>query len=508
MNLKVLVASILLLATSVFADGIKPVPGGGPVSGNGAGLTNIPESGVVGLVADLARKVGTNNAVPVALTNVNNQVAATNYSGGALRRLVFVGQPTDTLSGFSIAPDITVQLQDGFGNNLTTSGVSVTLSLVGTSESLSGGLSLNTTAGLATFPNVTPNGMTGYPALVASATGYDNAISAPFLLEGTNAAGPLTTFDNIDIGGGTLLVSGVDYTNIGDSSTANLFNSGAGMLELNGSFTVEQDLNVSGTVSGDGSGLTGVVADSFSGSLVGDVVGPASATVATNASGPLFRVEHALEVDETAYFNGNVTNNGVLAFAGGGWMENANGGIGFHTSNGGHNWSLNNDGKTDLDGGKFHFDDSGDTSLDGGKFQFNDSGDVQLDGGRHRFLHDNSGQIGSGVISWDTSGVFNGLKSSTFTANDHPGFIGDGGGLTNFVAAVQAGTESVTVLGTAITVTFVTPFPDANYNAALTPIGVAIPAYYIASQTANGFTTSAVTLTGTVGWTAIRRTEP
>lgn len=539
MNFKVLVVSTLLLATSVFADGIKPVPGGGPVSGNGAGLTNIPESGVVGLVADLARKVGTNNAVPVALTNVNNQVVATNYSGGALRRLVFIQQPTDTISGFIISPGVTVQLQDGFGNNLATDGVSITVGLAGISESLSGGLSLSTVAGLATFSNVTPNGMTGYPVLVASAAGYDSTISVPFLLDGTNAAGPLGVADNIDIGGGTLFVAQVAYTNIGDNSVGYIANTGDGVIGVNTPVLhVFNALQADGPVISPstiltnadtsrwwatnwGNGEIALVAEDgapriFSGETVGFlkvgannrfyadtaqtiIVNEHNRNVAsftdnnTIISGPA-GIGNALNWDTSGHLALSVFNSGSEIRV----MTIAPALLLLEDSYSGGHIRLNSDGFEikSINNGKTYFEaySTGTGYKDfNGTFRSvatpNATFMTSPDGGTLLYA---SNSLNVAVGDFTVTGVA--------TAN--------GAGVTNLVQALQAGTESVTVIGVAITVTFATPFPDANYNAALTPIGVAIPAYYIASQTANGFTTSAVTLTGTVGWTAIRRTEP
>lgn len=537
MNFKVLVASILLLATSVFADGIKPSPGGGPVSGNGAGITNIPESGVVGLVADLARTVGTNNAVPVAFTNVNNRLVATNYSGGALRRLVFIQQPTDTISGFIISPGVTVQLQDGFGNNLATDGVSITVGLVGISESLSGGLSLSTSAGLATFSNVTPNGMTGYPVLVASAAGYDSTISVPFLLDGTNAAGPLSVADNIDIGGGTLFVAQVAYTNIGDNSVGYIANTGDGVIGVNTPVLhVFNALQADGPVISPstiltnadtsrwwatnwGNGEIALVAEDgapriFSGETVGFLkVGANNRFYADDTQTTIIN-QHNLNAL-------SFTDNNTIIYGPGG-QEVANWTTGGHltisTINSGSSVSALtfNPGLILLEdhysGAHIRLNTDGFevSSLDGKNiFEAYDTATGYKDStGTFRSVATPNATFmtspDGGTLLYSSNSLNVAVGDFTVTGT----VTANGAGVTNLVQALQAGTESVTVLGAAITVTFATPFPDANYNAALTPIGVAIPAYYIASQTANGFTTSAVTLTGTVGWTAVRRTEP
>ena len=71
---------------------------------------------------------------------------------GSPDHLVFAQQPTNTIAGASISPAITVQLKDQFGNDVTTSGVSVSLEVSSGTDTL-GGIKIHTTDlnGLATF---------------------------------------------------------------------------------------------------------------------------------------------------------------------------------------------------------------------------------------------------------------------------------------------------------------------------------------------------------------------
>jgi hypothetical protein len=63
----------------------------------------------------------------------------TNLPGG-VSALVFTQQPTNTAAGQAIAPPVTVQVQDGSGHPISTSGVPVELSLFSGTGVLSGTL--------------------------------------------------------------------------------------------------------------------------------------------------------------------------------------------------------------------------------------------------------------------------------------------------------------------------------------------------------------------------------
>ncbi len=90
-------------------------------------------------------------------------------SPAAASKVVVTQQPTNTTAGATISP-VSVQLRDPFGNNVTTSGVSILLALSGTGT-LSGTTSQNTnTSGLASFANLSIN-LVGSKRLVATSSG-------------------------------------------------------------------------------------------------------------------------------------------------------------------------------------------------------------------------------------------------------------------------------------------------------------------------------------------------
>ena len=111
-----------------------------------------------------------------ATFNLTNVAAEANKLG-------YQQQPTKTTAGQPIAPPVTVQLLDSFGNLVATSGVSVTLQaspIASRFRTLAGTASVNTDSnGLATFSNIVINQAGAY-TLEAQANGITSAISGAF----------------------------------------------------------------------------------------------------------------------------------------------------------------------------------------------------------------------------------------------------------------------------------------------------------------------------------------
>lgn len=94
-----------------------------------------------------------------------------NILAAAPAGLAFVQQPSDTVAGQVITPNVTVQLVDCYGNNSPTSGITVYLSMSSGSGTLDGINAVDTDAsGLATFTDLSID-QTGTKQLTASATG-------------------------------------------------------------------------------------------------------------------------------------------------------------------------------------------------------------------------------------------------------------------------------------------------------------------------------------------------
>src|SRR5207249_1729021 len=116
---------------------------------------------------------------------------AFNITPAAANKLVFVQQPTNTVAGVSISPAVTVQLQDSFSNNVSSSGVSVAMALSTGNGTLSPTTTQSTNgSGLATFNDLSIN-LTGSKNLTASSGGLASAVSNAFSIT-ASAVGTLT----------------------------------------------------------------------------------------------------------------------------------------------------------------------------------------------------------------------------------------------------------------------------------------------------------------------------
>src|SRR5438874_8828238 len=103
-------------------------------------------------------------------------------SAAAANRLAFGQQPSNTVAGTSISPAVTINVQDSFGNTVTSSTASVTLA-IGTNPSggtLSGTLTVTAVNGVGAFSNLSINRAgVGY-TFAASSTGLTGATSSTF----------------------------------------------------------------------------------------------------------------------------------------------------------------------------------------------------------------------------------------------------------------------------------------------------------------------------------------
>ena len=96
--------------------------------------------------------------------------------------LAFQTQPTDTAPGQPITPAVTVEVQDDFGNVVTTSTASITLA-IGTNPgggTLGGTLTQSSVNGMATFDDLSIDLSGNGYTLVASSTGLTETTSNPF----------------------------------------------------------------------------------------------------------------------------------------------------------------------------------------------------------------------------------------------------------------------------------------------------------------------------------------
>ena len=150
-------------------------------------------------------------------------------NAGAASKLAFIQQPTTASAGQTIAPAVTVQIQDANGN-LTNSTSSVAIAILNnpSAATLSGTTPIAAVSGTATFNDLSINkGGTGY-TLQASSTGLASATSTAFNIN--NPAPTLTSIaptngnlsQTLDVVfNGTNYIQGVSSVNFGSNITVN-----------------------------------------------------------------------------------------------------------------------------------------------------------------------------------------------------------------------------------------------------------------------------------------------
>ena len=109
---------------------------------------------------------------------------------GPASRIAFAQQPTSIVEGNPFTPEVIVEVQDQFGNRVTTAGGSVTLTVrngtgggAPSNTSLTGGGERAFVAGAATFSGMTVNvSIARTLTLRATSSGFPNVLSSPFLV--------------------------------------------------------------------------------------------------------------------------------------------------------------------------------------------------------------------------------------------------------------------------------------------------------------------------------------
>lgn len=101
---------------------------------------------------------------------------------GSPSKLAFIVPPSNVVAGASITPGVQVEVQDGAGNRVTNSTISITLSIASNpgASTLSGTATRSAVAGVATFPGLSLDKAGSGYTLAANATGASTATSAGF----------------------------------------------------------------------------------------------------------------------------------------------------------------------------------------------------------------------------------------------------------------------------------------------------------------------------------------
>ena len=154
-------------------------PGGGTL----AGTTTVAAVGGVATFSTLSvNKVGTGYTLAATGTGLTSATSSTfNITVGAAAQLMFLQEPTDEVAGVSIAPAVTVRIEDAFGN-LTNSNANVTVA-IGTNPgggTLAGTTTRAASSGLATFSNLSINLIGNAYTLTATGTGLTPDTSTTF----------------------------------------------------------------------------------------------------------------------------------------------------------------------------------------------------------------------------------------------------------------------------------------------------------------------------------------
>ncbi len=147
---------------------------------SGALSEDTNSSGVAIFSAQVIDTAGTGYTISAAdgsataTSNTFSVTASTNND-----QLVFVGQPQTTFAGTPMSSPVTVQIEDQYGNNISTNGVSVTLG-ISSPGTITSATSETTSLGLATFSPVTVGTAGLNLTLSANATNLTTGTSSAF----------------------------------------------------------------------------------------------------------------------------------------------------------------------------------------------------------------------------------------------------------------------------------------------------------------------------------------
>lgn len=160
-------------------------PGAGNLLGNSTattdatGLATFQNLGISGPAGSYTLNFSVPNRTDISGTPPSSTIT---ISAGSAARLRFAVQPTSIATGGTIAPPVTVQVQDALGNLVSsaTTAVTVGLGVNPSGATLSGTKTANAIGGIATFAGLSLNRPgTGY-TLSALASGLSGDASSPF----------------------------------------------------------------------------------------------------------------------------------------------------------------------------------------------------------------------------------------------------------------------------------------------------------------------------------------
>lgn len=178
------IAGVPVTFTAPAAGASVMFAGASTVTTDASGVATSPVLTANSEVGDLQIEAMTAGAPSPAAFSLRNVA-------GAVNKLAFVQPPTDAAAGQIIAPPVTVQLLDTFGNAAHTAGVGVAVQVdpvVGRLRGLRALAPQNTdTNGLATFANLSVD-QAGQYTLLATSASIASATSGPFSIRAGAAA--------------------------------------------------------------------------------------------------------------------------------------------------------------------------------------------------------------------------------------------------------------------------------------------------------------------------------
>lgn len=145
----------------------------------GGGLATFQNLGISGPAGSYTINFVVPNRDDISGSPPSNSISVT---AGSAARLAFATQPSNVTAGGTIAPPVTIRIEDGLGNPVTTASNQVTVSLGANpgGATLGGTRTVAAVAGIATFSTLTVDRPGSGYTLVASATGLSGATSSQF----------------------------------------------------------------------------------------------------------------------------------------------------------------------------------------------------------------------------------------------------------------------------------------------------------------------------------------
>ncbi len=168
--------------TATLTSGGGTLTGTRTVGTNGAGASTFSNLILTGTAGPRVIRFTSTGLAP-------DTSAAIALGAGTATALEYVVEPSTVTAGQAIAPAVTVRIRDDAGNTVTTATNAVTMALGANpgGSTLTGTLTANAVAGVATFSTLSLN-RSGTPyTLVASATGLTSATSAGFTVVAAGA---------------------------------------------------------------------------------------------------------------------------------------------------------------------------------------------------------------------------------------------------------------------------------------------------------------------------------